>query len=425
MITIETLKVKVFAGAKAKNLVITDEVLDRWAKEFAAIEKLDCTEYIWINSLIADICNRNNWFRTPGFSNEISSMVDYCLDITKINPIDEKLVVECFIHPYFLPLRITVLLAEGRKGCLIDILKTELPDYNFSEWAFQPSENDPTDYEKITIEGSEYCVQAGGVIIAHKSIQFITSRHQVSGRDFYLKKDRKISYAELDKYTYGISENHYLTKFESIINQVDVANHPYNLPLDDALTYRFLLNKDNLKGLHFIHLHAKCGLLSYVKPTSIYDLAATKAVYLSRSSAHINRYIKCKNTYSEPQFESDKRVDALLHETYGALIYAETFVNIAHEIAGIELEDAEIHYKYLRSNRYIEMIDRFYTDFEKGCSENSTLTRQDFNKLVELIKESVVHLFSKTYCLSSSCVSYWSAYYKVHFTAIFDKGFSS
>lgn len=422
---IEALKFKVFAGAKAKFLVVTDEILDRWAKEFEAIEALDCTEYIMINSLIADICNRNNWLRTPGFGAEMSSFVNYCLDITKINPLEDNLVFESFVNPVLLPqIRINVFIAEGRKNSLIDILKSELPDYNFYSWAFPPIEKDPTVYEKVTVEGAEYCIQDTGIIISHKNVRFYTPKCQFAGSDLFVVKDRRFSNSELEKFKFGIFERHYMGKFESIIQQLDEVFHPSNLPLYDDSIFNFITRKENQKGLVFTHFQSNEDLLSYIKPTTIYDLSAAMAIEMSRSGIQINHYIKCKRTYSYPQYISDSRVDDLLLETYGAMIYAENFIHIAHEMAGIDLKDCVMYYKCLRLNKDKYMIDSFYEEFEKGCKGHSTLTKQDYTKLVELIKGSVVHLFWKYNCLNHAILAYWSAYYKLYFPELFNEGFT-
>ena len=248
---IETLKAKVYEGAKAKKIVITDEVLDRWETEFEMIEKMGYTEFFLINGLIAELCNKNNWFRLPGFGGELSSFVYYCLDVTRINPIEEKLVFETYLNPFFPHAGCNFQPAIGRRQSLIEMLKPELPDYNFSFWAFPPIDGDPTEYDMISFKGTEYCVSNSKVIIAHKRIRFATPRNELSGQYYYIETDEKISYDELNKYSYTITELGYLNKFETINKQLSYLFQPYNLVLDDSRTFELFSSRENLEGLAY------------------------------------------------------------------------------------------------------------------------------------------------------------------------------
>ena len=93
------LRSKVYDGVRAKKIAITDVELDRIEHELAVIEEMKLVEYFSIYSMITNICNQNNWLRTPGRNTNCSSLVSFCLDITKINPIEHNLSFERFINP--------------------------------------------------------------------------------------------------------------------------------------------------------------------------------------------------------------------------------------------------------------------------------------------------------------------------------------
>ena len=153
-------------------------------------------------------------------------------------------------------------------------------------------------------------------------------------------------------------------------------------------------------------------------------MAAIYAISLSRSGEFIQRYMAMNIVGPIVEFKSDSRVNAILEETHGALIYQETFIRIAHEIAGMDIIDIIIYYRYLGGNRNKEMIDKFYREFELGCQQHSTLCREDFEELECMIKANVIYLFPKHVCLKNAIVGYWSAYFKVHFPEVFGEGFS-
>ena len=95
----EQLKKLVYKGARDKKLVITDIVLDRISYELSIIEKQGFTDYFILYSRIIEICNKLNLIRSFGRGCSANSIINYCLDVTKINPIDENLIFERFISP--------------------------------------------------------------------------------------------------------------------------------------------------------------------------------------------------------------------------------------------------------------------------------------------------------------------------------------
>ena len=95
----EKLKKLVYKGARDKKLVITDIVLDRISYELSIIEKQDFTDHFILYSRIIEICNKLNLIRSFGRGCSANSIINYCLDVTKINPIDENLIFERFISP--------------------------------------------------------------------------------------------------------------------------------------------------------------------------------------------------------------------------------------------------------------------------------------------------------------------------------------
>ena len=95
----EQLKKLVYNGARNKKLPLTDFVLDRLNYELSIIEKQNFCDYFITYSRIIEVCNELNFIRSYNRGSAANSMVSYCLDITKINPIEENLIFERFILP--------------------------------------------------------------------------------------------------------------------------------------------------------------------------------------------------------------------------------------------------------------------------------------------------------------------------------------
>jgi DNA polymerase-3 subunit alpha len=85
MITnIELLKKLVYNGARSKKLPLTDIVLDRLSYELSIIEKQNFCDYFITYSRIIEVCNELNLLRSYNRGSAANSIVNYCLDITKI-----------------------------------------------------------------------------------------------------------------------------------------------------------------------------------------------------------------------------------------------------------------------------------------------------------------------------------------------------
>ena len=139
---------------------------------------------------------------------------------------------------------------------------------------------------------------------------------------------------------------------------------------------------------------------------------------------YIPRIIAYKNIYEKPIQFSDVRVSEILKETYGWLIYQETFLHIAKEIAGMSFSEADIWRKKVIKDRSNTEIIAFCDKFTRGCREHSTLNEADICILTDMIVKMLLLTFQRTHALSYSIIGYWGAYYKTHFRTHFDKVFN-
>jgi DNA polymerase-3 subunit alpha len=75
-------------------------------------------------SRIIEVCNELNLLRSYNRGSAANSIVNYCLDITKINPIEENLIFERFILPQQIKLPdIDIDIPKGSQDIVIEKLK--------------------------------------------------------------------------------------------------------------------------------------------------------------------------------------------------------------------------------------------------------------------------------------------------------------
>ncbi len=83
------LKSLVYTGAEKKKLPFTNTYIDRISYELNIIRNQKCIDYFILYARIIEIINELHLLRSPGRNTAPCSLVNFCLDITKIDPIAE------------------------------------------------------------------------------------------------------------------------------------------------------------------------------------------------------------------------------------------------------------------------------------------------------------------------------------------------
>ena len=414
----EQLKKLVYKGARDKKLVITDIVLDRISYELSIIEKQGFTDHFILYSRIIEICNKLNLIRSFGRGCSANSIINYCLDVTKINPIDENLIFERFISPQRKQLPdIDIDIPNGQQKNVIEKLKQKYPEYNTYFIAFSPPSE--TDYEDIVYNNIIYKKHHCGIIITPQKLTSSTFLYKE--QEFYLALDSANDQFYYDKI--DIIELEYLNVLQTIVNEIGEEYHPYRLRLNDKQVFKFITSGD-LENIFQFNSSSLKPIFSQFKPNSIRDLSIINAMFRPGFLNYFPIIIQKKHTIEERFCWSDIRVSEILKETYGMLIYHETFLQLLKEISGLSFAEAEIWRRKITRDKSNTVID-FCSVFANGCRKNSSLNEVEIESLTNLITEMICFTFQKAHTLSYSIIGYWGAYYKFYFRTHFDKAFSN
>jgi len=111
-------------------------------------------------------------------------------------------------------------------------------------------------------------------------------------------------------------------------------------------------------------------------------------------------------------------LEPLLKETYGVMIYQEDVIKVAHYIAGLSLEEADLLRRAMsgkmRSHEAMRRIkDKFFSHCLKKYSENITA------ELWRQIESFAGYAFCKAHSASFALLSFQNAYLKAHYPAEF------
>ncbi len=154
--------------------------------------------------------------------------------------------------------------------------------------------------------------------------------------------------------------------------------------------------------------------LRKLKPTSIHDLVAMNALYRPGPMDNIPDFIdrkigRQKISYLHPKLES------ILRETYGVIVYQEQVVKIASEIGGLSLSQADLLRRAM-GKKDKELMAKQKKEFvENAVAKN--IERRIAAEIFDLIEKFASYGFNKSHSVAYSVLAYQTAYLKAHYPA--------
>ena len=289
------LKALVYEGAKKKNLPITDIVLDRISYELSVIDNLRLSFYFIIGFRIAEVCNELKLLRTYGKVSVAGSMVNYCLDITNINPLTENLIFERFLHPQqkHFP-NIVIDIPRFQYKNITERLKQKYPELHVYFIAMLPN-SDNAHYLDVVNNNFTYKKYPPGLLVQKEKLTNDVIHYEAN--EYYLVLDSKNDLYSSQKH--NLWELEYLYKLQLIINEIGEEYHPYRLPLNDKAVFDFFADGDLDNVFQFDSAGLRI-LLPQFKPSSIRALALMIAMYRPKVHTYIPQVIDAK--FNEANF---------------------------------------------------------------------------------------------------------------------------
>jgi len=140
------------------------------------------------------------------------------------------------------------------------------------------------------------------------------------------------------------------------------------------------------------------------------------ALYRPGPMENIDDFIKRKHgkkkiTYLHPTLES------ILKETNGIIVYQEQVMQIAHEVAGFSLAEADIMRRAM-GKKIHELMEDLKVKFIDGAVANH-IDRKIAKEIYALIEKFAEYGFNKSHSTAYAYVAYQTAWLKTHYPAEF------
>lgn len=202
-------------------------------------------------------------------------------------------------------------------------------------------------------------------------------------------------------------------------DNVDFDIYDYEMLFADEGT-RKIIREGNTIGCFYIESPGMRSLLKRLSCDTFEMLTAASSVIRPgvAESGMMQEFI-ARHKDPSRRFYLVPEMEKYLGETYGVMIYQEDVIKVAHHIAGLTLEEADLLRRAmsgkLRSHGAMRAIaDKFHDScLAKGYSEKIT------NELWRQIESFAGYAFCKAHSASFALLSFQVAYLKVHHPAEF------
>ena len=188
-----------------------------------------------------------------------------------------------------------------------------------------------------------------------------------------------------------------------------------HIPLDDEKTFR-LLQAGNTTGVFQLESAGMRRYLKQLVPTSIEDIIAMVSLYRPGPMELIPDYIAGKHglkrtTYLHPALQP------ILEKTYGVAVYQEQVLQIARDLAGFTLGEADVLRKAV-GKKIAKLLREQKKKFVAGCVAHGIADKLA-GKIFEFIEPFAGYGFNRSHGACYALIAYQTAYLKANFPHAF------
>jgi DNA polymerase-3 subunit alpha len=184
-----------------------------------------------------------------------------------------------------------------------------------------------------------------------------------------------------------------------------------DIPLDDKQVFESL-GRGETTNVFQLESSGMTRYITQLKPNRVQDLYAMVALYRPGPIEQIPVYIHNKNNPKDIKY-LHPLLKPILEDTYGVLIYQEQIMHLLQAVAGYTLGQADIIRKAI-SKKDKALMAQEEPRFKAGCVK-SGLTKEQADQLWDLILPFAGYSFNLSHATLYGILSYQTAYLKVHY----------
>ena len=187
------------------------------------------------------------------------------------------------------------------------------------------------------------------------------------------------------------------------------------IPLDDQKTYAMLARAETV-GVFQLESQGMRRALLDMRPDRFEDIIALVALYRPGPMANIPTYCARKHRSEEPDYIHPK-LEPILRETFGVIVYQEQVMQAAQILAGYSLGEADLLRRAMGKKIRSEMQQQ-RSRFVSGCIDRG-IDREHAQTIFELLERFADYGFNKSHAAAYALVAYQTAYMKANYPVEF------
>ena len=203
------------------------------------------------------------------------------------------------------------------------------------------------------------------------------------------------------------------SKFQDKNKHIDIED----LPLNDLKTFE-LLQRAETTGVFQLESRGMRDYLRQLVPSRFEDIVSMNALYRPGALGMnmVDSYINRKHGREEVTY-GHEAVEKILSTTYGVIVYQEQVMQIAQDLSGFTLGQADILRRAMGKKKKEEM-ERLRSTFIEGAVKKKVNERYAAN-LFDQIEQFAGYGFNRSHSVGYALIAYQTAWLKTHFPSEF------
>jgi len=459
------------------NSSVNNVYLDRLKYELNTIEKMGFSGYFLIVAEFVNWAKDNDIPVGPGRGSGAGSVVAWALGITNLDPIKFNLLFERFLNPERISMpdfdidfcqikrdeviehvkdtygqdRVAQIITFGSlqaRGVLRDVGRVlEIPYSQVDELcrlipiipgttiSLKEAINNEPRLAAAKESGEEILqlfeisekleglhrnasTHAAGVVIGNKSLVEILPLYKdvkanLPATQFNMKYTELSGLVKFD--FLGLKTLSILDMASKLLRKSDKEFHLDKIPLDDSSTFKLISSAKTI-GVFQLESEGMKDVLQKLKPDCFEDIIAVVALYRPGPMENIPSFIDRKYG-KEDVAVLHPLLEDILKETYGIMIYQEQVMEIAQQLSGYTLGEADLLRRAMGKKIKSEM-DAQKENFVSGAKSNG-INKEISSKIFELISPFAGYAFNKSHAAAYALIAYQTAWFKANHPEIF------
>lgn len=259
---------------------------------------------------------------------------------------------------------------------------------------------------------------AAGIVIGDRPLEEIVPLYRDPKSDMPVTQFNMkwVEPAGLVKFDFlGLKTLTVLQKAVELLGDRGISVDLSSIPLDDAKTFE-MLGRGETVAVFQVESVGMRKALAEMKADRFEDIIALVALYRPGPMANIPTYCARKLGQEEAEYLHPK-LEAVLKETHGVIIYQEQVMQIAQILSGYSLGEADLLRRAMGKKIKAEM-DAQRARFVDGAVERG-LDKSIADQIFDLLAKFADYGFNKSHAAAYALVAYQTAYLKANYPVEF------